>query len=80
MSDQSEQPAIDEKLAKELAGLSFEEALERLEGIVDDVESGEVDLAASLKRFAEGNALAKRCEEILGKAEQQLKTLAPDDD
>lgn len=54
---------------------SFENALERLEAIVDSMESGEVPLAELLAKFEEGNTLLKICESRLKEAELKIEQL-----
>ena len=56
--------------------LPFEKALERLEGIVEKLESGTVALADSVKLFEEGITLRKRCLALLKEAETKVKFLA----
>lgn len=60
--------------AKE-AKLSFEQALEKLETIVESMESGEVPLAELLAKFEEGNKLLKVCETRLKDAELKIEQL-----
>ncbi len=55
--------------------LSFEEALRRLEEIVEQLEGGELPLEDSLVIFEEGVALSRRCAEELGRAEQRIEKL-----
>jgi len=54
---------------------SFEDALARLETIVESMESGEVPLAELLAKFEEGNALLKTCEARLKEAELKIDQL-----
>jgi len=57
--------------------LAFEEALRKLEGIVESMESDELPLETLLARFEEGTRLAKICQSKLTEAElkiQQLET------
>ncbi len=54
---------------------SFEHALERLENIVESMESGEVPLAELLAKFEEGNTLLKVCESRLKEAELKIEQL-----
>ena len=59
--------------------LSFEEALKKLEGIVESMESDELPLETLLARFEEGARLARICQFKLTEAElkiQQLETNA----
>lgn len=60
--------------AKE-AQLSFESALEKLEAIVESMESGEVPLAELLAKFEEGSRLLKICETRLKDAELKIEQL-----
>ena len=55
--------------------MSFEEAIERLEEINRILESGEADLAESLKLYEEGVSLIRSCSDLLQKAEQSVKML-----
>ena len=52
---------------------SFEEALARLERIVEQLDDGELPLATSLELFKEGRTLAARCRELLEQAETDVK-------
>ncbi len=54
---------------------SFEDALAKLEGIVESMESGDVPLAALLTQFEEGTALLKICEARLKDAELKIEQL-----
>jgi exodeoxyribonuclease VII small subunit len=55
---------------------SFEAAIERLEDLVTQLESGDVPLEKSLSAFEEGRRLIVYCEQKLQAAEQVLKKLA----
>ncbi len=55
--------------------LSFEEALERLNEIVAQLESESVSLDRSLELFAEGKRLVEFCQARLTDAEEKVKTL-----
>ena len=55
--------------------LPFEKALERLEVIVERLESGDAPLEESVKLFEEGIALRSRCLQLLQKAEERVKFL-----
>lgn len=60
--------------------LSFEAALERLEAIVESMESGEIALADLLAKFQEGNQLLKVCEGRLKAAELKIEQLKQERD
>lgn len=55
--------------------LSFEAALERLEGLVDRLEDGDLELEESLEVFEKGVALSKQCASKLESAEQKVLQL-----
>ena len=55
--------------------LSFEDALNQLESIVETMESGDVPLADLLAKFEEGNKLLKVCESRLKDAEMKIELL-----
>ena len=52
---------------------TFEEALARLEQIVDLLDDGNLPLDESLALFKEGTKLAKACRDQLAEAEVQVK-------
>jgi exodeoxyribonuclease VII small subunit len=59
--------------------IKFEDAVQRLEQIVDQLEAGELPLEQSLKVFEEGVALARRCAKYLEEAEKRIELLTKDD-
>lgn len=58
---------------------SFEAALAELQGIVHDLEEGQIGLEASLSRFEQGVHLLKNCYRILEQAEQRIEILTGTD-
>lgn len=54
---------------------NFEGSLKKLEEIVKRLEEEEVPLETSLKLFADGQALARRCEQQLRQAENRVRVL-----
>ena len=55
--------------------LSFEDNLKNLEDIVEQLESGDVDLDKSVELYEKGMNLKKICEEKLKKVENQIKKI-----
>jgi len=53
----------------------FEEALKKLEGIVEAMESDELPLETLIARYEEGMKLAKVCQEKLAEAELKIQQL-----
>ena len=66
--------------AKDIDGLSFEEALTKLTELVEKLESGELPLEESVAAFEQGVELSRRCEALLDQAEQRLQVLNSSDD
>jgi exodeoxyribonuclease VII small subunit len=54
----------------------FESSLKELEKIVRELESGEVNLDESLKKFEKGIELYKECRQTLQAAEKKIKILS----
>lgn len=59
----------------ELLALTFEDALKRLEEIVDTLEAGEVPLEKAIDLFQDGMLLSQVCSQKLDKVEQKIETL-----
>ena len=55
--------------------LSFENALKKLESIVEQMESDELPLEDLLKRFEEGTQLASACQKKLAEADLKIQQL-----
>lgn len=62
-----------------MAEIRFEDALKRLEDIVDTLEKGELSLEKSLKIFEEGVKLSRLCNKLLDKAEKKVEILMRDE-
>lgn len=54
------------------ADMSFETALQKLEGIVELLEKGELSLEDALAQFSEGVSLSQLCLAKLASAEEQI--------
>jgi exodeoxyribonuclease VII small subunit len=63
------------KSAKEKKEKSFEEALNRLEAIVLELEEGELSLEEAVKKFEEGVELSSFCTKKLTQAEEKVEKL-----
>lgn len=59
--------------------LAFEEALEKLEEIVEQMETGDLLLEEALAKFTEGMTLSKLCLDKLNYAEQQIHMILKDE-
>jgi exodeoxyribonuclease VII small subunit len=58
--------------------LSFERAIEELETIVKRLEDGKVPLEESIAIYERGEALKRRCEELLRQAEARVDKITTD--
>ena len=59
---------------------SFEQSLEELEKIVEEIESGDLPLETALKKFETGVKLSAACAEKLNEAEKKITLLLKGDD
>lgn len=62
-------------MKEKLTEKTFEEALARLEQIIEELENGELNLEESLKLFEEGIALARHCNLKLDEAQGKVELL-----
>jgi exodeoxyribonuclease VII small subunit len=64
---------------KEIEKLTFEQAIQQLKGIVDQIEQGEIPLQDSLEQYEKGMALIKHCRDILQKAEKRIEKISKEE-
>jgi exodeoxyribonuclease VII small subunit len=62
-------------MAKKTTDLPFEAALERLESLIESMESGDTPLADLVAKFEEGSKLLKQCQSKLKDAELKIEQL-----
>jgi exodeoxyribonuclease VII small subunit len=62
----------------EVGQLSFERAIEELETIVRRLEEGKVPLEESVAIYERGEALKRRCEDLLRQAEARVEKITLD--
>jgi exodeoxyribonuclease VII small subunit len=63
-------------MAEDLTALSFEDALKRLETIVQRLESGEASLDESITLYTEGDRLRAQCEARLKDAQARIEKIS----
>ena len=61
-------------------GKKFEVAMEELESIVEQLESGDLSLEDSLAAFEKGVTLVKHCNQKLNEVEKKVEVLVKDKD
>ncbi len=59
---------------------SFEKSIDKLEDLIEQIESGEIGLEQAIAQYEQGQALIKRCQGILDKAERRIAELTQDAD
>ena len=62
-------------MATKPKGAAFEQALERLEKIAEELQTSDLPLEARLKRFEEGVALVRECKKSLDTAAKKVEVL-----
>jgi exodeoxyribonuclease VII small subunit len=67
MSNQAKKPGQEQ---------NFESAMDRLEAIVEQMESGKMLLEELIVRYEEGMKLVKICQERLASAEQRIEIIS----
>lgn len=73
MAERDDQPT--EATASEAASLDFASTVERLEQLVERLESGELSLEGSLAAFEQGVRLTRDAQRRLDEAELRVRTL-----
>lgn len=71
----SKNPKQASKAKDDPAALSFEEALEQVESIIDRIERGEIGLEESLGEYERGVKLVQHCRQIHKHAVQRVDEL-----
>ena len=62
-----------------MAKKTFEQAMEQLEKIVQDLESGDLPLEKAIKKFGDGIKLSKYCNAKLDESEKRITMLMQDE-
>jgi len=77
----ADQPVARQELAKEhtlpkdITALSFEDALKELEGIVQQLERGQVKLDEAISAYERGALLKRHCEQRLAEAKMKVEKI-----
>ena len=59
---------------------SIEDTFEKLDNILSEMESGELTMNESFKKYKEGIELVKKCNSMLDKVEKEIVILNDDND
>jgi len=62
-------------MSKKQENKSFEELMENLENIVQELEKGDLNLDDSVTKFEEGMKISKECSKILESSEKRISIL-----
>ena len=71
-------PIMTDPAHSDVKRLPFEKAIEELETIVKRLEEGKVPLEESVTIYERGEALKRRCEQLLRQAEARVEKIALD--
>lgn len=63
----------------EAKDIRYEDAVERIEAIIDKIESGELGLEEAIKQCSQGKKLITHCRAILDTAEKRIAELVADE-
>jgi exodeoxyribonuclease VII small subunit len=74
----AQQNNVNTQSEADVAQLSFERAIEELESIVKRLEDGKVPLEESVAIYERGEALKRRCEDLLRQAEARVQKVTLD--
>ena len=55
--------------------VKFEDQIKELESIINELETGEVDLDTSIEKYTKAMSLVKSCDEKLKKIDEQVSKL-----
>lgn len=58
--------------------ISFEQGIEKLEQVINDLDKNDVPLDQALQLFNDGIGLVKHCNTLLDSAEEKVKVLLED--
>ena len=58
--------------------IKFEDKIKELETIVNELESGEIDLESSIEKYTKAMTLVKECDEKLKNIEEQVNKIIKD--
>lgn len=64
-----------EKKPRDIAGMSFEEALDELQALVRALEKGESKLDEAIQQYERGAALKQHCEAKLREAQAKIEKI-----
>ena len=67
-------------LQKDVQKLSYEQAFQELQNIINLLDEGQQPLEETLKIFERGQALAHHCEQLLSQAQLKVQKIAGDSD
>jgi len=66
---------MSQQVKKNAPAANFEQAMKRLEEIVEQMETGDLPLEELIVRYEEGMKLVKVCQERLASAEQRIEII-----
>ena len=68
--------AKNKRAGEDAEKLNFEQAIDELTALVEQIEQGQIPLQATIDKYERGMALIKRCRRILQDAEKRIEKIA----
>ncbi len=62
-------------MAKQTKDVKFEDKIKELETIINELESGDIDLESSIEKYTKAMTLVKECDEQLKNIEEQVNKI-----
>ncbi len=62
-------------MAKQAKDVKFEDKIKELETIINELESGDIDLESSIEKYTKAMTLVKECDEQLKNIEEQVNKI-----
>ncbi len=62
-----------------MENLSFENAYEKLNSLVSEIENSQLDLNSVVENYRQANDLLKYCQDLLSSAQQKLTVISQDE-
>ena len=71
---------MSKEIKNKIDDMSFEDALKSLEKIVEELDSGEIELERAIKAYEQGVLLKNHCERRLKNAQERIEKIEISDD
>lgn len=73
MTSKQDMPSSNDIIAKKVAKMSYEDSIKRLEEVVENLSSKQVNLDDMVVLYEEGNILYEHCNNLLNQAKMKVE-------